>query len=131
MDAPSCLENADLVTTRFGSWPSFHDAEVLRLELTRPDVARIELDVRTWLIGTATNDRGYFMPERVSIVRFQFDGVEDLEIASFNQQNVVFGILIEEHADGIHVELEPIYGIDARWRCQVARVTRVVAEDAD
>jgi hypothetical protein len=37
--------NATLLETRFGGWPSFHDAEVLRGELSRDHDVVLSMDV--------------------------------------------------------------------------------------
>jgi hypothetical protein len=34
-EPPGPIENASLITEYFGFWPSFHDAEVMRVELIR------------------------------------------------------------------------------------------------
>lgn len=73
--------NAEVLEFRFGSWPSFHDAEVLALRLDsgqRPDGrARLELDVHV-LAQEGTGPDGQPNVVDHSLVILGFAGVENL-----------------------------------------------------
>lgn len=78
-----------------------------------------------------TDERGYFRHEHTSTASFLFERVTNVELQGFNQQNVISGILIREDGDGIAVDLDPCFGIDARWRCAKAAVVRVTPVGSD
>ena len=82
------ITGADRLTSRFGGWPSFHDAEVVRLMLDRrgENGPTAEMVVHAWLMTNKVDDRGYYVLEKHSLVRFVFDRITSIELAEFNHQ---------------------------------------------
>lgn len=93
----------------FGRWPSFHDAEILRVELDRKTGGRIV--VHAWNMTAETDERGYFIRRDHALVGFRFEEVFDLELAGFSGQNVVGGIAVEAIDGGLRWKASPIYGL--------------------
>ena len=114
---------ADRVVERFGHWPSFHDAEVVRLSFDRrgDNGPTAEMLVHAWLMTDKVNDRGYYVLEKHTLVRFVFERVMCCEIADFNEQNVLFGLQItNETVDGdpgFRVTLDSSYGLAGSLVC--------------
>jgi len=93
----------------FGDWPSFHDAEVIGLSLERE--APSELRVKTWRMTNRTDTKGYFVLEKHVEVIFRIEEIADLELFGFSVQNVISGLILSEHGDGVQIELGPCYGL--------------------
>jgi len=103
-----------------GGWPWFHDAEVVRLELNREGQSRLVLRVLGGsrpAFGPRANPK-FSIPGEDVTVTFILDGVEDLELSSFNHQNVIFDLLLQQNDEMFRITLEPCFGlagtIDAR-----------------
>ena len=96
----------DLLAWFDGRVPSFHDAEVLVLELDRGG-ATCRLRVHAFEITNEVDPAGYCVLARHALVSFVLSGVTDLELAGFNHQNVLSGLSISREVDGYRVELEP------------------------
>lgn len=116
--------------------PSFHDAEILSLELRRkgPSVLRLH----GWINTGAVGGDGYYMLDRHAIVRFVFDGIMDLQLEGFSRQNVIGGLILRRALDrperrhhlaldptpqDIEIELEPCYGLDGLIRARAVTIT--------
>ena len=117
------ITGADRLTSRFGGWPSFHDAEVVRLILDRrsaqaPTAAML---VHAWLMTDKVDDRGYYVLEKHTLVRFLFERITSIELSEFNHQNVLVGLEIaEEMVDGeraFRVTLDSSYGLSGSLVC--------------
>jgi hypothetical protein len=69
------INGADHLTDRFGGWPSFHDAEVVRLVLDRHGAngPTVEMLVHTWLMTDKVDEQGHYVLENHTLVRFLFD----------------------------------------------------------
>ena len=117
------ITGADRLTSRFGGWPSFHDAEVVRLALDRGGVngPSAEMVVHVWLMTNNVDDRGYYVLEKHTLVRFLFERITSLELSEFNHQNVLFGLgVAEEMVQGeraFRVTLDSSYGLGGSLIC--------------
>ena len=125
MDTPPKIENAGLLTTRFGLWPTFHDAEVISVQLNRDSVT-LTATVYVFLRSGETDDAGFYKRERESIVTLLFVDLEDLELSSFNHQNVLQALLLEPEGTKLRVSFVGIYGVQIRFLCSHARVLEVL-----
>jgi hypothetical protein len=92
------LKGAELLTGIFGYWPSFHDAEVVRLALERkepyesgPDLAA---DVYTFETTEEVGGDGRYLLKHEVLVSFRFSGIDSLRIEGFNNQNALWGLEI-------------------------------------
>lgn len=120
------FSNAALLMDRFGTWPSFHDAEVIRIELSRkPDVA-ISMEVYLFATSSQLDDRGYYRREQESIVTFIFRGVQELTLLDFNEQNVLQELAISRQEDGnLRVQIFASYGLNGSFLCANAEIAHV------
>lgn len=103
------LVGADALIAWFGRWPSFHDAEILSVELNRAGTSRVR--IHTWNMTTDVNASGGYKIDRHCIVLFLLEQISDLELADFSGQNVIFGLEIEKRETGYRLELSPCYGL--------------------
>ena len=118
---------SELVTSRFGEWPSFHDAEVVRLELRRFPTPRIELDLYYFRTDRETDTSGRFRREDECIVVLWFKDIEDVVLEGFNLQNVLACMTIEVVDEVFQVVLHPCYGVSGQFRCREMEVREVRA----
>jgi len=103
------LVGADALTAWFGRWPSFHDAEILSVELNRAGTSCVR--IHTWNMTTDLNATGGYKIDKHCVVLFLLEQISDLELADFSGQNVIFGLQIEKHDAGYRLELSPCYGL--------------------
>ena len=107
-DAPS-ITGANALAVWFGSWPSFHDAEIHELHLDRQGVSWLK--VHTWRMTDRVDDKGYYVLEKHVMVTFSLKRVETLVLDGFSHQNVISELVIEQVHDGVVMTLEPCYGL--------------------
>lgn len=141
MDAPEKLiEGSGQLTSIFGYWPSFHDAEVIEFNLWRgdvdPDVGRYVFPVLTtkvhlWELTSEVNAQGYLVSRHHTLATLRFHEVDELKMADFNHQNAILGLNIttEERADsgphGFRVAFDPAFGMGAVFHCARIEVVGV------
>jgi hypothetical protein len=131
-----CVTGADRLVERFGAWPSFHDAEVIRIGLDRHGTngPTGEMLVHTWVMTNALDDRGHYVLEKHTLVRFVFEQIASCEFSDFNHQNVLFGLEVKrETVDGAAVycvTLDSSYGLHGRVVCSRLVVADVMPCDA-
>ena len=93
----------------FGYWPSFHDAEILGLDLNRKGSS--SLLVHTWEMTKEIDDKGYYVLAKHVVVEFIFEAVSGVSLNGFNDQNVIFQLVIEKTDSGFRVTLGDCYGL--------------------
>ena len=96
----------------FGYWPTFHDAEVVSIELNREGSSRLR--VHCFCTTNRVNKYGHYITEKHAIVSFIFEKIAQLELANFNQQNVVSSISVGLSENGYEVILGDCYGVSGR-----------------
>jgi hypothetical protein len=119
----------------FGRAPSFHDAEILSLDLRRK--GRSTLRLHGWITTGAVGPDGHYVLDRHAIVTFSLDGIMDLQLEGFSGQNVIAGLLLRRAPDrperrnylslrplpeDIEIDLEPCYGIDGLIRARTVSI---------
>ena len=116
----------------FGRVPSFHDGEIVSLELRRraPSVLAIHAWNTTW------DAEKRFVPDKEAVVTFEMNDLIDVQLEGFSHQNVIGGLnlshgpISEERRrfvdypsdEDFEIELEPCYGLDGRIRCRSLRI---------
>ncbi|MEE7476671.1 hypothetical protein [Methylobacterium hispanicum] len=129
----------------FGRVPSFHDAEILSLDLRRKGQSTLRL--HGWITTDKVGEGGFLVLERKAIVSFALDGIMDLQLDGFSKQNVIGGLILRRAPDrperrgylaldplpgDIEIELEPCYGLDGLIRARSVSITfRPGAPDDD
>jgi hypothetical protein len=114
----------------FGEEPTFHDAEVISLSLSRTGPS--ELKIHGWIATDDVDPNGYIVLDKHAIVTFSLEGVMDLQLDGFSGQNVVGGLVLRYATDrgrsgyypmpedprDIEIELIPCYGLDGFIRAK-------------
>ena len=107
------LTGAEAVRQWFGSWPNFHDAEVISLSLARKGQSVLRVYP--------------YYPHKPAVVDFIFENVTDIELQDFSGQNVIMSLGIETAADRngdrvYRLVLGPCYGLAGRIDAKSLRV---------
>ena len=134
------------LTSIFGYWPSFHDAEVLELHFSRGDVRPSEakyefpilsLKIHLWALTKEVDSKGYFVLRNHTLTTLKFTDVGEFEMEGFNHQNAIFGLGIEQKTrdEGptpyFAVDFEPSFGIGATFTCLRIEIVEAVPCDAE
>lgn len=145
-DPASFVENSQLLTDIFGCWPSFHDAEVFEVNLTRGEVdidanlyvfPSMTVKLHLWELTNETNPQGTLITRKHTIATLRFHDLmeEGFEIWGFNHQNAIFELAIDrvEPAEGPSPILEVVFrqsfGMGAEFKCMRAEVLNAIACD--
>ena len=123
-DIQSEIPGAQDLISWFGSWPSFHDAEIFSLQLNRSAVSRLLL--YTSRNTGAIDSRGFYVHDQHTIVTFLFGDVTDCTLDGFNHQNVVSGVSIAKVVKSNHtayeVMLDSTFGLGGTIRARSLRI---------
>jgi hypothetical protein len=125
------VERSERLTSIFGYWPSFHDAEVIEFNLWRgdvePDAKRyifptLTAKIHLWEITSEIDARGYLVLRHHTLATLRFHDIFELCMNGFNHQNAIFGLSItsaptEGFPQRLHVEFEPAFGVTATFYC--------------
>ena len=93
----------------FGSWPSFHDAEILELHLHR--TGRSWIKIHVWNMTDQIDGKGHYVLDKHAVVTFTLEGVTGLQVDGFSSQNVIAGLEVERLVRGFRITLHPCYGL--------------------
>lgn len=113
------IEGGPKLLSWFGRVPSFHDAEVLALNLERAGKSRLTL--HGWNMTDTIDDKGFFFLDQHAVVTFHFEDVVDLQLEGFSHQNVINDLSLSRVSTGpshdialsetYEILIEPCYGI--------------------
>ena len=136
------IEASEKLTSIFGRWPSFHDAEVVELHLWRGDSMMershprfpvLTTKIHLWELTSETDARGYYVLKHHTLATLRFNDVLDLEIRGFSNQNVIFGLPItsQERTAGpwkrtFTVEFAPVSEFGATFQCSRIEIMEAV-----
>jgi len=125
--------SASLLTSVFGRWPSFHDAEVIRVSLDRTGSEGPILDavIHVFEMTSDVDPKGYYILKHHTEVSLRFTEVVLSRCQWFNHQNVLSSLEVDEidpsGNDGrrFRVAMPSSYGLEAEFDCKRAIVSRV------
>ena len=114
----------------FGRVPSFHDAEIISLDLRRS--GKSFLRIHGWVGTDQVDERGYMVLDKHAVVTFTLEDIMDLQLDGFSHQNVIGGLILQraidrgranyyplpQSSEDIEIELEPCYGLDGVIRAK-------------
>jgi hypothetical protein len=114
----------------FSSVPSFHDAEIIGLELNRTSASYLK--IHGWVLDRKNDLQNKTLKH--ATVTFILGGITDLQLDGFSKQNVIGSLTIARtesdpdrkayysieafHENDFELTLEPCYGLDGRIRCK-------------
>jgi hypothetical protein len=116
------IPGATSLIERFGRWPSFHDSEVLQMDLRRAGSSEVKIHI--FEMTGDLDERGSYINRNHTIVTFHLIDVEVHELSGFNHQNVLSGIAIRKtELAEYEFDLDPIYGVGARLSAKTIGIT--------
>ena len=126
------IVNHEALTNVFGRWPSFHDAEVVRMRLDRGEGEPpfLEADIHLWQTTGDLDERGYYALRHHTLATLRFDGISELELYEFNHQNVLWDLTLEDISELAmpdsrwSVSLATSFGVSGRLVCASISVAR-------
>jgi hypothetical protein len=140
-DIAPFIQDSQKLTSIFGYWPSFHDAEIIELHFWRGDVDAdkkryvfpiLTVKLHVWELTKEVDERGYYVARHHTLATLRFYDVYEFSMEGCNQQNAIFELLIEqqERTDGpspfFTVEFRPAFGMGASLRCLRVEVADAV-----
>lgn len=126
------IENAEAITSLFGYWPSFHDAEVLQISISRFTESgaspSLSAAIHVFEMTNQTNPDGHYICHKHSVVTLLFQGLDEVALEGFNHQNALSELSIAESEPGgsLLVRFDGAYGLDSELSCKAAKVVSVV-----
>ena len=132
------IKGGEKLTEVFGRWPSFHDAEVLRLHFERVASGEghgptVECTIHVWEMTNEVDEKGYFVLKNHVLTTFRFVEVSESTFNGFNHQNVLWALEIQDISSR---QLERIkycvtfptsYGLEGSLKCLDVEVLEVIA----
>jgi hypothetical protein len=141
-DLEELIGGSAKLTSIFGGWPSFHDAEVTEIHLERGEINReaetfafpvLTVKLVLWNLTSRVTVTGHLETEHHTLAILQFSDVENLTISGFNHQNAILGLEIEHQlTDGrplFHVSFDPAFGMGCEFDCAAIAVLNAVPWD--
>jgi hypothetical protein len=135
MSIESKIKNSHLLTDVFGRFPTFHDAEVLRITLDRgqaqPFSPYLQATIHVFEMTSQVDEQGRYVLENHVAVTFKFIEIYKLSLEDFNQQNVLQGLSIEDISERqlerikFEVSFDGIFGVTARFQCNSISIETV------
>jgi hypothetical protein len=121
-DCCSHLSGSEVVREWFGAWPSFHDAEVISLALSRR--------------GESVLLVYPYFPENPATVEFRLAEITNLELAGFSCQNVISDLMIERttnaHSEEVYrLTLHPCFGVTGSIEAKQLHVNLIPGKSPD
>lgn len=82
------VKNSSALTSIFGTWPSFHDAEVLSMHFDRggDDGPSLEARVHVFSMTSDVDERGYYVLTNHTLVTLRFSNILIRNFCWFNTQ---------------------------------------------
>jgi len=106
----------------FGFEPTFHDAEVIRVDFRRNPLPTT-ISVHTWRMTPEVDEKGFYVLDRHATVNFILLGVNIRVFEGWNHQNVLGSISLAREASQfgvrrIVVHFDSIFGLEARFEAE-------------
>ena len=125
------IENAELIESIFGGWPSFHDAEIHDIVITRDCDSSSQMDIKIhhWQGTGEVDATGHYVSIHHTLSTLRFIDLDDLDIVGFNQQNVISDMEILEVAEpdsSFSVSMRSLYGCGVSFKCRQIRVLSAI-----
>lgn len=113
--AISRITNHELVIQRFGYWPSFHDAEVLKVtfEANPGYRATVTFLLETHEFINELDSRGYYKQVNNCRIELNFTGIHEMHFEDFSHQNIIFGLELKEAGEFIECAFDSSVGLVA------------------
>jgi hypothetical protein len=123
------IQNRELLERIFSKWPSFHDAEIHSVLLTRDCELPPQIDVaiHLWQMTNEIDSKGYYVLKHHTLTTLRFSQASEIHLEAFNQQNVLWELEISENKDEkgeslFSVSMPTSFGCEASFKCKQIKV---------
>jgi hypothetical protein len=130
VDCTSLIDGSDKLTSIFGRWPSFHDAEVVNLAFDRVGPT-ITADIHVFEMTSEISQTGHYICRKHCVAKLCFLQVDEINLEGFNHQNALMGLIISDgpcrqmDRTKFEVELDGAYGVGLSFVCSGIEVRSV------
>jgi tRNA(adenine34) deaminase len=152
-DPSPYIKNSDKISSIFGYWPSFHDAEIHHVNLDIADEEAweggsesptLEMQIHVFEMTKDVTPDGYFVLKNHTLVRLRFHNLQDLQLSDFSYENCIFDLVFGtepmrySHGGGpiegpppnlLTVRIDSSVGLCGEFKCLSAEV--ISAEPCD
>jgi hypothetical protein len=96
------IKNHEAVLKHYGSWPSFHDAELISILLDRDKGEGLygptaTIKIHAFNMTDQVDERGYYIAADHAVITFYFTDIVEFELQySFGNQNPISELYIED-----------------------------------
>ncbi len=136
MQSPVEIENSNLILDWFGFWPSFHDSEVIAINLIRSLHGKergsvVSVSVYAFQMTSELDEKSFYKLVKHCVIELEFENIDSIELDGFNHQNALDGIEFShvQSLNGkpaISVVFNSAYGVGFDLVCSKARVVSLV-----
>lgn len=130
------IENSNLVLEWFGFWPSFHDSEVISINLHRSLRGEekgpiLSVCLYTFQMTSELVENSFYKLIKNCVIELEFESIDSLEIEGFNHQNALDCIEFSETknllgSSVISVVFNSAYGVGFDFICSKVRVVSLI-----
>ena len=142
METYQSIRNHERLTSIFGYWPSFHDAEVIWLRLDRRATTlghgpTVEALIHAFEMTSEVNAAGFYVLRNQVLVHLRFSRVVEPILDGFNCQNVLSVLSVKDIRErqmellNFEVKFDTSFGLEASFQCQDIEVVDVRPCDND
>ena len=89
----SHIEQSEKLTSIFGRWPDFHDAEVVELHFERGEIRSfcpvLRVKLILWALTSTVDNRGICDFEHQTLTVLEFQSIDEFRMTGFNYQNAI------------------------------------------
>jgi hypothetical protein len=100
----------DILINKLGLWPDFHDFEIVRLEIDRKEPS-VLMEIYGFQILKEVEKRGCYKRANECIITLKFNGITDIQLKGFNQQNVISSLEFTEESGLLKTEILTSFGL--------------------
>ncbi|TSD83350.1 hypothetical protein FFK22_038245 [Mycobacterium sp. KBS0706] len=92
----------------FGFVPNFHDGLVLATRLASDGPG--EIRIHTWRITNRTDERGYFILDKHTVVTFSLEDIRAVNFRNFNEPTAIHRLFLTTVEDGFEIRWDNVCG---------------------
>lgn len=140
MEIKDQIKNVHLLADIFGHFPSFHDAEVLKIILERSRKIQersLTAVIHVFEMKNKTDSSGRYVLDEHTEVTIKFDEIAGLKLYGFNHQNVINELAIKPFSphgsDGpkFQVEFQYCHGVSGEFRCRTITIMDALPHETE
>ena len=115
MDTDTLMERVPggpAVIDWFGRVPQFHDAELLKIELS--SIRNSTVLIHAWNMTEVVGSDGHYLTDRHAVVTINLAEVSAINLSDFHQTGIIFGLELTDLQSETQISWTSSYGVDGR-----------------